>query len=489
MADDSLDQRKNLISLVKERIKKKFGKDYLKLVEIILDCFVDESITFFEEGGYKTDKEHIVKKLKPVILNLKAEKAKKYVGTIKWLGEIRKKINKAIHGDAPNHHINEDIPFYIKNQKSNKKNFFVTIFFDLDRIKEAREYDEGRIGIDKKSVVIRDCISAHHKTIFGTRELEWMTGYVAKDIKRGIEIDKIKVIFEDGEQAANKEITDSQKKRFDAWSSKESFEYPYPGPTFGLNKFVWNDLNHGDDISFHLRKTDFFTFLEVQKYLTKEQKRSEKMFNACKPSPEISHSISPTAILIVEDGKNLYTVFAQRSPLSSVHPGFQLIGLPICPSPRRKPEGKLMELLQKKNARQEILKGDNENYEKILDGKYFVNILKRGGREELGIELSDDNIKILAFGLDTKRYLFNIIAVARIKMRISDLKAKKHFTFSGNRQYVDLPHKPFNPKLICELLSKISPENRCPTTHAAAYYACCHSFGLGVTYEAFKNLK
>ena len=260
-------------------------------------------------------------------------------------------------------------------------------------------------------------------------------------------------------------------------------------------------MSQDDDISFHLRPTNSFNFLEVQRHLSENLARSRERFDACKPYPKISHSISPTIFLILEEDKNRYAVFAERFSSDRIHTGANLFGLPICRTPRRAPEKFLMEKFKRKirqekneNVPKKLLQDDREKDKegkevKHMNGTYFKNVLMRGAKEELGVKLTKNKIKFLAFGLDTERYLFNVIAFASIKMRRDDLDAQRQNTDDGGRQYFRLHYKAFNPKSICEFLSKISPEKRCPTTHAAAYYACCHSFGLGVTYEAFKNLR
>ncbi len=271
---------------------------------------------------------------------------------------------------------------------------------------------------------------------------------------------------------------------------KTRFEYPYPGTTYGIYKFESGTSAKKDNLSFHLRSTDYFNFLEIQKHLTTNKKNYEKKFNACKPFPEISHSISPTALLIVEDGEKEFAVFAERSSSDRIHTGVELIGLPICPTPRREPEENIKNLFKEKEADEELLVDDKmEKKAKTMDGAFFINVLKRGAKEELGIELRDDKIKILAFGLDTERYLFNIIAIARKKMSILEIEPKKHLTFHGKRQYLNLPYIDFTPRAICKYLLKIQSKHQCPTTHMAAYYALCHCFELGDVYEAFLTLK
>jgi hypothetical protein len=492
----SLKKRRKLIEKVKKKVWKGQRGDVAEKRLKFLDCFVNSKITKFKEGAYITPKEKVIRNVWsddkktierwPELLDdTKEIPDKLFKLKDDSIGFMSRFINDKIHGADPDDKINEQCLFYIKSEGR----FLYPIFFDFDKIIEAWRDDIKKRRRKEKLFVIRDfySYSSHMRTQFGTRALEWMTFYAAKDLKCGIDVDNIKIFFNEEEQSVPEKIKESKQNKFDNYLSKTKIEYPYPGPTYGLSNFEFDDATSADNITFYLQPTDYFNFLEVQDYLSNNRTVLEEKIYGRDPVPEFSHSISPTALLLVNDGGTEFAVFAKRTSSDSIHTGAELIGLPICPTPRRKPEGRLMEFFKSKKARKELMEGDDKK-NVTMDGSYFVDILKRGAMEELGINLSEDNITILAFGLDTERYLFNIIAIARIEMRIKDLKARKHLTFSGNRQYLDFPKEPYNPEAICEYLSKISPENRCPTTHMATYYALCHDFDVERVAEAFYSL-
>ena len=140
---------------------------------------------------------------------------------------------------------------------------------------------------------------------------------------------------------------------------------------------------------------------------------------------------------------------------------------------------------KEKKPQNESFKGDTE------DNKFFLNVLIRGANDELGIGkfLEEKNIKFLAFGLDTHRYLFNLIAIIKVEMPINKLESRAFFTPSGKSQFRLLPPVPFNPNSVTKFLAKIDPSDQCPTTHMAAFYALCHCFDEETAMKCFKTLK
>jgi hypothetical protein len=239
-------------------------------------------------------------------------------------------------------------------------------------------------------------------------------------------------------------------------------------------------------MEFFLRPTDYFKFMAVQEYLSKYKEDHSTDFIHCQPDPKISHSISPTAFLVVKDGNRAFTVFVERHSSKTLGTGQGLIGLPICSTPKREPINEERKNLNKeKKPRNESFTGDTE------DNKFFLNALIRGANDELGIGkfLEEKNVKFLAFGLDTHRYLFNLIAIIKVEMAINKLKSRAFFTPSGKSQFRLLPPVPFNPNSVTKFFAKIDPSDQCPTTHMAAFYALCHCFDEETAIKCFKTLK
>jgi hypothetical protein len=239
-------------------------------------------------------------------------------------------------------------------------------------------------------------------------------------------------------------------------------------------------------MEFFLRPTDYFKFMAVQENLPKYQKERSIDFDHCQPYPEISHSISPTAFLVVKDGKSVFTAFAKRHSSKTMGTGQGFIGLPICPTPKREPSDEVRKILNKKEKpKEESFTGDKEN------DKLFLNVLIRGADDELGIGefVKEKNVKFLAFGLDTHRYLFNLIAIIKVEMPINKLESRAFFTPSGKSQFRLLDPVPFNPNSVTKFFAKIDPSDQCPTTHMAAFYALCHCFDEETAIKCFKTLK
>ena len=489
MSKRSWGRRKKLIEKVKKIVRKGPTGPESGSRNKFLDCFLDKKITTHEEGEYRTSKVGMIKSLwsddpdirknYPEILDDGNEISKDLFNLKnRSIGFMRRFINNQIHGNRRVPEVNEKCKFYIKSAGR----FLIPIFFDLDKIKSARTYDIGHRP--DKSIKIGKCDELADKTHFGARKIEWIECSLARDIKKGIDKKDLKIHFETKKQQIIPELEDCKSKMYENWK-KGNDDYPYPGPTYGLSGFKSNSYPRPDKLEFHLSPSDFFNFLVVQKYLAENEENVRKYFPPDKIYPQISHSISPTALLIVEDGEKEFAVLAKRSSSDEIHTGAELIGLPICPTARSKPDKDVIDFFEEKQIEDKFLEEDKND---TKDGTFFIEVIKRGAREELGIELRDDRIKLLAFGLDTKRYLFNIIAVARKKMSVNKIEALRHVTPEGERQYSKLPHPPFTVQEICRFLSKISPKHRCPTTHMAAYYALCHRFDKIDVIEPFSSL-
>jgi hypothetical protein len=224
-----------------------------------------------------------------------------------------------------------------------------------------------------------------------------------------------------------------------------------------------------------LKTTNYFNFLAVQEYL-KEFREKIKIIDVLKPIPGISHSISPAALLIIKDKGIEQAIFVERSKDKLLGTGKGLVGLPIDNTPIRKPTEEEEQRL--KDLGIEVPDPDKE------DDSLFFNRLIRGAFYECNININLEEIKILSFGLDTKRYLYNLIGII-----------KKNFTFEQlknnikNKQFKRLIPIPFFPKNIIRFIQDIPEDKCCPTTQAAAILALCQRFGRNEINKQIKRYR
>ena len=308
----------------------------------------------------------------------------------------------------------------------------------------------------------------------------------------GFEVDDIQVITAKELVPIPRDIMDIRQNIRDNWKKlkEKNEEHPWPGFSYGLFSFTEDRsvLSERQTLSLSLHQTDYFKFLAVQEVLKKHNKISQKydsltrnddshfIFDELIPVPWLSQSISPTIVFIARDNKKEVAIFTKRS--SRVGTGNNLIALPIDESPRRQPTPEEL-------AEFDLDEDPSASYDN-LDG-LFYNALIRGAKEELGIVLQKENIKILAFGLETNRYMYSLLGIARTDftlnyLRNSIIKAKDY------RLEYKYPYcVPFTPESVYRFFANQKRDMLCPTTQFAAYYALCHCFEENRVAELFEN--
>jgi hypothetical protein len=401
---------------------------------------------------------------------------------MKQLPDYLTKINIVIHGDDPNLLVNEDIPLYLKDSGKN----VTALCNDIKAIKIERAKYFNKKGRNK--------ISRY-----------WLKGVVFNYNKGGIRRPKIKIDYEDFISTENsrkgnkisdnfKKIKEIRKKNFEKWKedTKRGSWLSYPGPTYGVLRINSSNVLGHIEVQFVLHPSDFFYFLAAQEIYRLPRKPVKKQFIS-DPNPELSHTIGAAGFLIVKKGNTKYAIFAKRSTVEELGTGKGIMGLPICVTPRRKPSPKEKKDLDKgfkckgfsKTQINKLLKPDRKK------GNLFINAIKRGAKEELKINnLSENDIKILAYGLDTQRYLYNVIAIIEKDMQASDIEIGYDKSFFGDFQYETSGIEPilFEPEPIADFIRRLSKSEYCPTTQMAAYYVCLHKFGREAVDIHFKGL-
>ena len=382
----------------------------------------------------------------------------------KQLPDLIKKVNNVIHGKDPNFPVNKGILFNIK--KSGK--YVIPIFNDAKLIVIERENYFG-IGTWKQI------------------ENDWLEGYYFGNNKPSMGSLTIKINYEDYKKEGKKSwltdnIKNKRKEDYKNWIIDEESKsmIHYPGPTYGVLRINSDDFMGDTNVEFVLYPTDHFYFLAAQEeYELKKPKHDE--LEVHDPIPKFSHSISAVGFLVVKKRNKKYAIFAKRSTSAKLGTGAGKIGLPICVTPRRKPSSEekkdLMEGFQckgisKKNIRK-LLRSEPEN------SNLFFNALIRGAEEEVGIEITKNDIKILAYGLDTQRYLYSVIAFIEIEMPTKEIEIRSTQSVFGGIQYEKdgIEHVLFRTKAIADFIKKLDKSEFCPTTAKAAYYACFHCYG------------
>jgi hypothetical protein len=416
----------------------------------------------------------------------------------KQLSEYLVRINNAVHGDKPSVLVNEDIPLYLK-----KSGNFLILFLNIEEIRLERAIyfnKRGKNKIDKywaEGVHFNYDKYDNNKPIINIRFEEIDYSKVSDALQDAIKVNSVKNKEIDSKEVASP-INEKTKKNINNWKADPNPNswVPYPGPTFGVKEINFTDIYRSKRVEFVLYPTNYFKFLAAQEWYKKFIKKYSSL-DVHKPIVEISHSISPVGFLIVKDGNDKYAIFAKRTSSNKLGTGQGIMGLPICVTLRREPfpderkildEGFKLKGLENKDIK-ELIEHDSDKKRPL-----FIEALIRGAKTELGIEnIDENNIKILAYGLDMQRYLYSVIAIVEIDFQKDEVEIRSQQSEFGKIQYDDGKKralKPilYNSKTIADFLRNLKTSERCPTTMMAAYYACLHSFGSEEVAKHFGDL-
>ncbi|GAB6909944.1 hypothetical protein JCM12296A_57920 [Desulfosarcina cetonica] len=388
----------------------------------------------------------------------------------KGLSALIMKVNKEIHKKGKDDIDDENIPFYIR-----KENEYVIPCFDIQIINKQLDKRAKRRTGDK---IKRD----------------WLEGLYFGQVDVNCEITVSHIGSGKADDWLEEPVKYRRDKLFRDWLSNPEWKY-YPGPSYGVYGTKARHIHGRLSLEFQLFPTDYFYFLATQEEYEARKNKISREIDVNRPIPQFAHSISPAALLVVRDGSERYAIFAKRKGSLCLGTGEELMGLPICVTPRRAPSLEEMTYLStvfKKEGLGEddikdILRPDSVE-DDLYSINFFINPLIRGAKMELGIdELSKESIDFIAYGLDSQRYLYSLIAFVEIEMPLSELELSHINSLSASTQH-ELIHVRFNPDAIAEFIKGLKKSEYCPTTQMAAYYACVHCFDAAEVARSFSGM-
>ncbi len=315
-----------------------------------------------------------------------------------------------------------------------------------------------------------------------------------KNIENGIRKDQVTIDYVDEWINLPPEIQEVKDR---LWRNRElateaGEEFPWCGTTYGLNSFVETrgDLTESPGISLFLRPTDYYSFLAVQEAFRKPvfknlsgrpitaQEKYLSEYNPNTPVPLMAQSISANIVPIFQKSGREYALFVRRSTRKILATGKGVFALGINETPKRKPtmdERKRLEDVSEKFL----------DHDSLSQGNLIFNAIIRGAREELGIELPEESITLLAFGLNTNRYLYSFGGIARTDLTIDYVENCLPTARDGALEYENLFWVPFDPESVQDFLLKNRPWGE--TSPYVVFYALAHCFGVNRISRLFEN--
>ncbi|MBU0514199.1 MAG: hypothetical protein KJ621_05450 [Proteobacteria bacterium] len=269
-------------------------------------------------------------------------------------------------------------------------------------------------------------------------------------------------------------------------------EYPWCGTTYGLNSFTESrgSISERPQLNLVLRPTDYYTFMAVQEAMNEPIFRDQQGrpisgrekylldIDPFIPVPLMAQSISATVLPIFRDGQEEYTLFAKRASRDILATGRNVFALPINETPRRRPTDEERRNLE--DVPDHLLEDDS-----LEDGNLFINGLIRGAKEELGIELPEESIKILAFGLSTQRYFYSMVGIARTELPIKYVLNCLETARDGRLEYKEFHPIPFDPESVYNFM--ITNREWGESSRLGAYFALAHCFGTDRISRLFED--
>ncbi|MEW6664154.1 MAG: hypothetical protein AB1512_02890 [Thermodesulfobacteriota bacterium] len=308
-----------------------------------------------------------------------------------------------------------------------------------------------------KSIFEGEIQFALTESLLGTKKTELIP--VVKDVEQGyLERDIIVEILQSRIDLP-REIKTARQRLFEERERaiKRGEEFVWPGTTFGIQSFAEQRtaLTERIRLYFTLRPTDYFTFKAIQDNLDKKvvkddfgqpqtlRERYLSDINPFVPVPEMAQSISATVLLLCEKDGRQIALLARRS--KRVATGRDVFVLSINETPKRRPtpeELKFLEDVPKHRLEPDTNRAPNP----------FFNALRRGAKEELGIELPKKAFKVLTFGLEPRRYMYVLIGIAETKLTPENLMQAFSAAKDASLEYAGFYFVDFIPEAIYDFM-------------------------------------
>jgi hypothetical protein len=356
-------------------------------------------------------------------------------------------------------------------------------------------YPHGRIGLPRQVYEDQAIYVGPKESYLGERNIPWFTCVV--DTERGLSKEDVRISFIPARIDLPTEINEYRSellnKRRIALSSKTDTagQTHWPGPTFAIQSFLEDRSPIAEHATLYLslRPTDYFTFLAVQ-YAIKNplvkdgngqpqvlKERYLSDYNPFVPIPQLAQSISGTILLICkgENDEQQALIFKRSKRVAT---GMDVYVLSVNETPKRKPTPEEVTLFE--DVPPELIKPDlDQNGNPCI----FAAIV-RGAKEELGINLPIESIRILSFGVETDRYQYAMIGIAETDLVINQVKSAFNEAKDKPFEYSGFAFVPFKPEDIYEFMrnKKWGPE-----AEIGLYQALVYKFGSEHVQRVFKD--
>ncbi len=327
----------------------------------------------------------------------------------------------------------------------------------------------------------------------GTERISWAvlvvdtdTGMIEKDIQAGFLNERLELPVEI-DRERNKLIKEREQ------ALAENQEYPWPGPTFAPYAFTEQraSISEHPSIHFILTPTDYFTFLAVQHFMNWPiatddscspqtlRKTYLSSYNIFKPIRLLSQSISATMLILCKENGKDFALLAKRSSRDMLRTGRDVYVLSVNETPKRRPTEKERQSLE--NVPPERLVPDEDE-----EGKpSFFSALIRGTREEVGIDIDRDTIKILSLGLETERYQYALIGLAETNLTTTYIRQALTVAQDTRLEYERLFFVPFTVESIYDFMVAHRPWG--PEAEIGLFQALVYKFGSASVARIFET--
>ena len=229
-------------------------------------------------------------------------------------------------------------------------------------------------------------------------------------------------------------------------------KHSWNGPLYTLEKHMVLRTHTNEDMKvvFTFTPGDYYTFKALNTNLDYilpdgESIRHKYLANASpkKPIVQLANGFGVALVVITSDGQ---TILTKRSPDSGVRPDELDIGIveAVHPSQDRGASGQ---------------------------GPDFFKTAIRGAKEELGITVREQDIRLLGYGVDEEYYQWNIIGIVYCNESSEDIVQNRSRGISGKWELENLRFIPFKIDPVLQIMKN---EKMWSTAKIALYWGLIH---------------
>lgn len=256
-------------------------------------------------------------------------------------------------------------------------------------------------------------------------------------------------ILPDELQELKKEIELQEKAK-----KEQGLNYRWNGPLYGLKNYRNNRFGDMEEMEalFHFYKTDYFTFLATNMQLDRQLDSGESIREKYIPDelekiqPLLANGFGVVLVVITDDEDVILTKRTQVSGargneldvsvVEGVHPTLDL--------------------------------------DHASDGPNLFNVAVRGANEELGINIDENLVRFLGYGIDLDYYQWNMIGFAHLPQSSKEIKSIRSRGTSGKWENTLLIYEKFTPKNIARLIIE---KDMWSTARVALYWTAVRELG------------